>query len=201
MKKIHKILILIIIILLIILISILFFLSNKKQNNENYDELIKYVDTIYSKQFLIPEFNDINKTDPNWFWDNINQYLNNNSEFESRNRLYCSYTYDEIYEFAKVLYGNNISQELPKDSSYFIYNPSSRKYGPTAYSLENYYDYQIDNIEKNENIYTVSIYDYTISYYRTLGENPDNLIDIYNNYDFLLNGDNGTPILSVKSLK
>lgn len=199
MKKIHKILILIITILLIALIAIIF-LTKPQPKNTSYDGLKKYVSEIYGKTFLIPEFNDINQADEDWLYENINQYVWSNSEYEEKNNKEFGYTYEDITNILKKLYGSNFTKETPKELSNLRYNPNTEMYGPTSYGLEYHYDYVIDNISQNENTFTVSIYDYTISYFRTLGDNPENLIDIYNNTDFLLNGDNGTPIISISTL-
>lgn len=93
MKKIHKILIILIIILLIALISvfIIFKLQNSKNNSPSISEVEKYVSKIYNKEFIIPEFTDINSADPNWIWHNIIQYLNN----DENNKVY--YTQEELY--------------------------------------------------------------------------------------------------------
>jgi len=200
MKKILKILI-----LLILIISIIFcvylFMNKKNKQEENYSELKKYISNIYGKTFIIPEFDDINDADESWLWENINQYLWNNDEaYNGKNLKAYGYTYEEISEIAKIIYGNNLKKDFPTGSQYMRYDKFNDKYGPTSYGLENYYDYVIDNIEKNGNTYTISIYDFTVSLYRTLGENPDNLIDIYTNLEYSLNSDNGQPLLSIKSL-
>ena len=187
MKKFIKILVLLLIILLIGFG--IYKVINHTKNNENFKNLENYLSIIYGKTYLIPEFDDINNSNEDWLWDNINQYLNSNPEFEERNSKQYDYTYNEINQIAKDLYGNSLQKDFPIGDKYMRYNNYNNKYGPTAYGLQYYYDYKIDSIKKNKNIYTVSIYDFTVSLYRTLGENPDDLIDIYNNYDFLVNGD------------
>ncbi len=200
MKK-NKILILIVVILLLILgITILLHNIQIKKTKE-YEDLKKYISIIYGKTFLIPDFDDINDAEESWLWDNINQYLwANDSIYKEKNSQAYGYTYEEINDIAKILYGDSLKKNFPEGSvamRYFSYN---NHYGPTSYDLESFYNYQIDKIEKKDNIYTVSIYDYIISSYRMLGENPDNLFDIYNNYDFLINGNNATPIISIPEL-
>ena len=108
MKKILKILI-----LLILIISIIFcvylFMNKKNKQEENYSELKKYISNIYGKTFIIPEFDDINDADESWLWENINQYLWNNDEaYNGKNLKAYGYTYEEISEIAKIIYGNNL---------------------------------------------------------------------------------------------
>lgn len=200
MKKFIKIFI-ILIIIVFITFGIYKLTQNKsKKTTSKYPDLEKYISTIYGKTYLIPEFENINDADENWLWENINQYLHNNSEFDERNSKQYDYTYDEICQFVNTIYGPDLKKTFPTGAEYMRYDTYHDKYGPTSYGLEYYYDYKIENIDKNENIYTISIYDFTVSLYRTLGENPDDLIDIYNNYEFILNEDNGTPITSIKNL-
>lgn len=195
MKKIHKFLITLIFILLIglIIFIAIFNSDNTNSKKSTIDEVKEYVSKIHNMDTLIPEFTDINSANPNWIWYNLIQYLNNDKD----NKIY--YSQKELYDLAKKLYGNNFNIELKKDSSYFIYDDETDCFIPPTYGIEIYNDYVIDDIKQNGNIFTVSLYDYTVSLFRTLGEDPENLIDIFNNYDYDLNKDNGTPILSVES--
>jgi hypothetical protein len=202
MKNFFKIIVIIITIALIAFCTFRFIKNNPtKEDSNSYNDLENYISIIYGKTFLIPEFDNINDADEDWLWENVNQYLwYYNDKYEEKNSVAYGYTYDEISEIVNELYGDNLTKEFPTGAKAMRYNIFNNMYGPTAYGLENYYDYKIDSIKQEENVYTVSLYDYTVSLYRTLGDNPEDLIDIYNNYDYLLNGDDGTPIISVTSL-
>ncbi len=198
MKK--KIKFLIYTIIVIILIIICFLLIKKSKFDDDYSILIKYIKNIYGEAHLIPEFDNINNADEEWLWNNINQYLWNIPENEERNNKYCDYSYEEISQIAKTLYGNNLNKSVPTGNNFMLYDDYNNKYGPPAYNLEEYYAYKIENIEKNKNIFNVTIIDYTISMYNTLGNNPTNTIDIFNINDFKLNSYNATPIVSLNTL-
>ena len=156
MKKFIKIFI-ILIIIVFITFGIYKLTQNKsKKTTSNYPDLEKYINTIYGKTYLIPEFENINDADENWLWENINQYLHNNSEFDERNSKQYDYTYDEICQFVNTIYGPDLKKTFPTGAEYMRYDTYHDKYGPTSYGLEYYYDYKIENIDKNENIYTIS---------------------------------------------
>jgi hypothetical protein len=203
MKKFFKILIVFVLIIGIAFGVYYFKLGNADSTETDaYADLKTYIKNIYGKTFLIPEFTDINEADENWLWENINQYLWNNDDiYKEQNAEEYGYTYDEISKIAQKLYGDDLKKSFPTGSTYMRQDKYSGKYGPTSYGLEYYYDYVIDSINQNGNIYTVTLYDYTVSLYRTLGDTTDYYIDIFNNYEYNLNGDNGTPVVSTKSLK
>ncbi len=206
MKKFFKILILLVI---IVILSIITFLVYKKfidkPKKEDYSELKKYLSDIYGRTFLIPEFDDINEADEDWLWENVNQYVwNHDDEYHDQNNQEYGYTYEDISKIVKILYGNNLKKKFPEGSVSMRYNSYRNLYGPTSFDVQFYYNYHIDGIKKSGNTYTVSLYDYVISLYFSYGddENENDDFTIFNNYDYLINGDDGsTPIISVSSLK
>ena len=204
MKKISKILISIIIIAFIIFIISEFFIIKNRKKNEGYSELKSYIKDIYGTTFLIPEFENINEADEDWLWENVNQYVwNHDDEYKEKNNQEYGYTYEDVSKIVKTLYGDNLNKKFPKGAVSMRYDPYNDLYGPTSYGITNYYDYKIDNITKDGDTYTVSLYDYTISLYLSFGDdnNDDQNYVVYNNYDYLLNLEDGEPIISVESLK
>ena len=136
-----------------------------------------------------------------WIWDNINQYLCNHSEFEERNQS-CDYTYEEISNFAKILYGEQFILETPIQNPAMIYDEETNKYGVPLYTGESVKEYQIESIEKSDNIYTVSIIDYVISFVPPFGnESEENLIYFHNITDFNLNSMSPNIIFELTELK
>lgn len=196
---------LIVIVILIIIAGVLYKLafSNKDEKpKEDFSGVTSYIADIYGTTFLIPEFDDINNADENWLWENVNQYVwNHDDEYHEKNEQEYGYTYDDVSKIVKTLYGDNLEKKFPKGAISMRYDYYRDFYGPTAYGDPNYYDYRIDNITRSGNIYTVSLYDFTVSGESFWGEDTsDDYFEIFNNYDYLLNGDNGTPIIKVKTL-
>lgn len=192
MKKLFN--FLIFITLFISLILLIFkFISNHKSPNiiisdSEKENLIIYLNDIYNSIYGIPEFNNINEADETWLWDNINQYLTNHSEFEERN-LNCSYTYEEISSYAKILYGDSLNKKFPIGNEVMIYDEENNLFGVPSSYFNNFFEYQIENIQKNNNIYTVNIIDYAISFWEHQGEHPTYNTNFFNINEFNLNGE------------
>ncbi len=200
MKKLLKLLI-IIALIGIILFCLYKFVFNKNTKNQanKYSDLKRYLSDIYGVTFLIPEFDDINEADEQWLWENVNQYLwNHDDEYHEQNSQEYGYTYDEVSKIVKILYGDDLKKQFPKGAISMRYNSYRDLYAPTAYSVSNYYSYRLDNISQNGNIFTISLYDYTILSTNSSGETT---YMIYNNYEYLLNSYEGTPIMTISSLK
>ena len=205
MKKFLKLLIILILITLIAFGLYKFFTAKNIKKPENtYLDLKKYIKDIYGTTFLIPEFDDINDADEEWLWENVNQYVwNHNDEYQEKNEQEYGYTYEEISKIVKILYGDNLTKKFPEGAVSMRYNSYRNLYGPTSFSVKNHFDYKIDSIKSNGNTYTISLYDYTILDYSSFeNENTDTkLFSIFNNYDYLLNSEEATPIISIDSLK
>lgn len=204
MKKNLKLFIVIIILAIITFLVYKFLVTDntkKNQKSVNYNGVIEYLSDIYGTTFLISEFDDINKADEDWLWENVNQYvLNHEDEYKEQNEQAYGYTYDDVSKIVKKIYGDDLKKSFPKGAVAMRYDSYREMYGPASYGIENYYDYKIDSIIKEGNTYTVSIYDYTVSLVGFLGDNPENKFKIFNNYDYMINFDNGTPILEVETL-
>ena len=200
MKKNLK--LLLIIIILGIFTFIMYKLAFSGKNNksqEDFSEIQKYIRDIYGTTFLISEFDDINEASEDWLWENVNQYVwNHDDEYHEQNAEQYGYSYDDISKIVKTLYGDNLRKKFPKGAVSMRYDSYHDTYGPTSFGITNYYDYRIESITHNNNIYTVSLYDYTISF-DNFNEN-DEYFEIYNNYDYMLNHENGTPLLKIKDL-
>lgn len=201
MKK--NIRLLIIILILIPITFILYYLvsvKEKSEKKEDYSGIKEYIKDIYGTTFLIPEFNDINQADEDWLWENVSQYVwNHDDEYHEKNTQEYGYHYEDIAKVVKTLYGNHLNKKFPKGATAMRYNSYRDLYGPTSFVITNYYDYRIDTITKNENIYTVSLFDFTV--YLNKNENENNDFEIFNNYDFILNENHATPLLKISSLK
>ena len=165
MKKIKFLIGLIFIILLIVFILIFSrqYKNNTTLSETEINEISTYIKDIYNIHYAIPEFDNINNADEFWIYDNINQYLSNHKEFANRN-LEGNYTYEEISNFAKTLYGSNFSLEIPKQNPAMIYYEDTNTYGIPSYNVESLKECQIENIKKNGNLYIIKIIDYTISF-------------------------------------
>lgn len=197
MKKALKLFILIILICLIGFLVYKFIIAKKnKPIKQDFSQLEKYISDIYGTTFLIPEFSDINEADEEWLWENVNQYVwNHNDDYQEKNNERYGYTYEDISKIVRNIYGDNLKKKFPKGAVSMRYDSYRDLYGPTSFSTKNYYNYKIDKIEQNGTTYTVSLYDYTIS------NSEEETFKVFNNYDYLINGDEGTPIISVDSLK
>lgn len=197
-------LLLIVIILGIIAFLFYKFVFTKTINSpkEDFSKVRSYIKDIYGETFLIPEFDDINEADETWLWENINQYVwNHDDEYHEQNAQEYGYTYDEVSKIVKILYGDNLKKKFPKSSVSMRYNAYRDLYGPTSFAIPNYYDYRIESIQKNENTYTVSLYDFTISLEKFYGnDESDDYFEIFNNYEYLLCNEDAEPIIKVKSL-
>ena len=206
MKRNLKLLIIIIILGIVAFLMYSFAFSPKKYPKNikptDYNGIMEYISDIYGVTFLIPEFENINDANEHWLWENVNQYVwNHEDEYKEKNSQEYGYSYDDISKIVKKLYGSDLKKVFPKGAIAMRYDSYTDSYGPTSFGISNYYDYKIDSIIKDGTTYTVSIYDYTVSS-ETFSENDetDDYFEIFNNYDYLLNSDNGTPIIKVKTL-
>ena len=197
MKKTLKLFILLILICLIGFLVYKFIIAKENEPiKQDFSQLEKYISDIYGTTFLIPEFSDINEADEEWLWENVNQYVwNHNDDYQEKNSKKYGYTYEDISKIVRNIYGDNLKKKFPKGAVSMRYDSYRDLYGPTSFSTKNYYNYKIDKIEQNGTTYTVSLYDYTIS------NSEEETFKVFNNYDYLLNSDEGTPIISVDSLK
>lgn len=196
--------------IILIIIGLIYFIAKNNKileitstelSDTTKSEIISYINDIYNIHRSIPEFENINKADELWIWDNINQYLCNHSEYEERNQS-CDYTYEEISNFAKILYGEQFILETPIQNPAMIYDEETNKYGVPLYTVESLKEYQIESIEKSDNIYTVSIIDYVISFVPPFGnESKENLIYFHNITDFNLNSMSPNIIFELTELK
>ena len=202
MKKNLKLLIIIIIlgIIAFVMYQIVFL---KKTKKEDFSGIQNYIKDIYGRTFLIPEFKDINEADESWLWENVSQYVwNHDDEYHEQNEQPYGYTYEEVSKIVKILYGDTLQKKFPKGAVAMRYHSYNELYGPTSFGITNYYDYKIDSITRNENTYTVSLYDYTISLENFYANSDvENAFEIFNNYDYMLNGTNATPLLTLQTLK
>ena len=198
-----KFLIGLIILILIISISFIFIKQNKNEKlteTEN-KEISTYIKDIYNIHYSIPEFNNINEADEFWLWDNINQYLSNHEEFEERN-IQGNYTYKEISNFAKTLYGKNFTLKVPIQNPAMIYYENSDTYGIPSYTVNSFKECQIESIEKKDNLYIVNIIDYTISFNKPFDStSEDKKIYFYNSTDYNLNSNSSDIIFELSELK
>ena len=203
MKKNIKLLIVIAILGILAFVMYKFAFSKKPAYQKDYfSEIQKYIKDIYGTTFLIPEFDDINDAEENWLWENINQYVwNHNDEYHEQNEQEYGYTYNDVSKIAKTLYGDSLKKHFPKGSVSMRYNSYRDLYGPTAFGIQNYFDYKIEKINKEGNTFIVSLYDYTVSLEKFYGNDlSDDCFEIFNNYEYMLSGEDADIILSVKSL-
>lgn len=106
----------------------------------------------------LPTFTNINEAELEWVWKNVRDCM----EYMAKE----SFEYQDIINYAKVIYGDNFNLELPKEGGYgFIYYSKSNQYSidEIAENMENEDIYfTVKNVDKNEKQAVVEIVEYTI---------------------------------------
>ena len=105
----------------------------------------------------LPTFTNINEADPEWIWGNVRnlfEYVVEKAEVE----------YDEITEFSKLIYGDNLNLRFPKEGGYgFDYDDASDLYViDSSYYEGDYLEFTVKNMDENENQVTVDIIEYSV---------------------------------------
>lgn len=172
MKK----LIVIIIILAIIFIGMIVYknVAINTSNNISIQEISQietYITKIYmwkeiTKQAL-PNFEDINQAEDIWLWEAVKKNL---EDYE--------FSYEQIQEKAKELFGEKLIKEFPKEGTeYIIYDEKSDKYYAIGMGLDQLEDsFLLNEIQKTQDGYEVEIVEYLEDYSQSLNEEEDFIV-------------------------
>lgn len=162
-KKLKK-LIVIICILLTIFLSLLFYRKQEQQNKnitaQEIEKIQEYITKIYMWKEIteqaLPKFENINEAPEKWIWEVVKKNIDN----------YDTITYEQIQEKAKELFGDNFTNQFPKEGNdSFIYNQEAQSYEPTNIQLDSDNDtFLIEKIEKTKEEYKIEIVEYIEDY-------------------------------------
>lgn len=164
MKK----LIVIIIILAIIFVGMILYknIAINNSNNISIQEISQietYITRIYMwkeiTQEALPYFEDINQVNDTWMWEVVKKNL---EAYE--------FTYEEIQEKAKDLFGENLTKAFPKEGTeYIIYDEKIDRYYAVGMGLDQLEDcFLLNEIHKTKDGYEVEIVEYLEDYSQTV---------------------------------
>lgn len=169
-------LIVIIIILAIIFVGMIVYkkVTINTSNNisvEEINQIETYITKIYMWQEIteqaLPNFEELNQADDTWLWEVVKKNL---EDYE--------FTYEQIQEKAKELFGEKLTKEFPKEGTeYIIYDEKIDKYYAIGMGLDQLEDlFLLNEIEKTPDGYEVEIVEYLEDYSQTLDEKEDIII-------------------------
>lgn len=171
--------IVIILILLSIFVGMYIYRKNKIEENRRHtisatevNQIETYIQKIYMwrevTEQALPTFDDINDAPDLWVWEVVKKNI---EDYEL--------SYDQIENMAQQIFGENFKKEFPKEGyKYMQYDETSDKYIPVGTGLDNKEDvFLLNNIEKNDEEYTVQIIEYLEEYG---GEDSANNVKIEN---------------------
>lgn len=164
MKK----LIVIIIILAIIFVGMILYknIAINNSNNISIQEISQietYITRIYMwkeiTQEALPYFEDINQVNDTWMWEVVKKNL---EDYE--------FTYEEIQEKAKDLFGENLTKAFPKEGTeYIIFDEKIDRYYAVGMGLDQLEDcFLLNEIHKTKDGYEVEIVEYLEDYSQTV---------------------------------
>ncbi len=176
MRLIMKKLIVIIIILVIIFIGMIVYknIAISNSNNISIQEISQietYITRIYMWKEIteqaLPNFEDINQAEDTWLWEVVKKNL---EDYE--------FSYEQIQEKAKELFGEKLTKEFPKEGTeYIIYNEEIDKYYAIGMGLDQLEDsFLLNEIQKTQDGYEVEIIEYLEDYSQTLNEEEDFIV-------------------------
>lgn len=176
MRLIMKKLIVIIIILVIIFIGMIVYKNIAISNSNNISiQEISQIETYIAKIYMwkeiteqaLPNFEDINQAEDTWLWEVVKKNL---EDYE--------FSYEQIQEKAKELFGEKLTKEFPKEGTeYIIYNEEIDKYYAIGMGLDQLEDsFLLNEIQKTQDGYEVEIIEYLEDYSQTLNEEEDFIV-------------------------
>lgn len=176
MRLIMKKLIVIIIILVIIFIGMIVYKNIAISNSNNISiQEISQIETYITKIYMwkeiteqaLPNFEDINQAEDTWLWEVVKKNL---EDYE--------FSYEQIQEKAKELFGEKLTKEFPKEGTeYIIYNEEIDKYYAIGMGLDQLEDsFLLNEIQKTQDGYEVEIIEYLEDYSQTLNEEEDFIV-------------------------
>ena len=138
---------------------------------QEINQIETYVTKIYMWKEItgqaLPDFEEINQAEDIWLWEVVKKNL---EEYE--------FTYDQIQEKAKELFGEKLTKEFPKEGTeYIIYDEKVDKYYAIGMGLDQLEDsFLLNEIQKTQDGYEVEIVEYLEDYSQTLEEGEDFII-------------------------
>ncbi len=138
---------------------------------QEINQIETYVTKIYMWKEItgqaLPDFEEINQAENIWLWEVIKKNL---EEYE--------FTYEQIQEKAKELFGEKLTKEFPKEGTeYIIYDEKVDKYYAIGMGLDQLEDsFLLNEIQKTQDGYEVEIVEYLEDYSQTLEEGEDFII-------------------------
>lgn len=138
---------------------------------QEINQIETYVTKIYMWKEItgqaLPDFEEINQAENIWLWEVVKKNL---EEYE--------FTYDQIQEKAKELFGEKLTKEFPKEGTeYIIYDEKVDKYYAIGMGLDQLEDsFLLNEIQKTQDGYEVEIVEYLEDYSQTLEEGEDFII-------------------------
>lgn len=170
MKK----LITIIVVLLIILIGIVLYqrgaVKQEEIKIEEIEAIEKYIHQIYMWREItdeaLPCFEDINQANENWVWEVVKK---NVEEYE--------FTYEEIQQKAKEIFGEDFHKVFPKEGTeYIFYDEERQQYFAVGMGMDKEEEaFLLDKIERTKEGYEVEIIEY-LEDYSLVTEEEDTII-------------------------
>lgn len=169
-------LIVIIIILAIIFVGMVVYknIAINTSNNISIQE-ISQIETYITKIYMwkeiteqaLPNFEDINQAEDTWLWEAVKKNL---EDYE--------FSYEQIQDKAKELFGEKLTKEFPKEGTeYIIYDEKVDKYYAIGMGLDQLDDlFLLNEIQKTQNGYEVEIVEYLEDYSQTLNEEEDVIV-------------------------
>ncbi len=138
---------------------------------QEINQIETYVTKIYMWKEItgqaLPDFEEINQAEDIWLWEVVKKNL---EEYE--------FTYEQIQEKAKELFGEKLTKEFPKEGTeYIIYDEKVDKYYAIGMGLDQLEDsFLLNEIQKTQDGYEVEIVEYLEDYSQTLEEGEDFII-------------------------
>lgn len=169
-------LVVIIIILAIIFVGMIVYkniaISNSNSISiQEINQIETYVTKIYMWKEItgqaLPNFENINQAEDTWLWEVVKKNL---EEYE--------FSYEQIQEKAKELFGEKLTKEFPKEGTeYIIYDDKLDKYYAIGMGLDQLEDsFLLNEIQKTQDGYEVEIVEYLEDYSKTLNEEEDCIV-------------------------
>lgn len=199
-KKNHSLFIILIIAVLLIVMSVLFFKFDKSQpettsaiqkseqysetqtdknelQGEEESEIRAYTSTICNTNLgnRLPEFSNINDAYKPWIYAHI-----------TRDDSTFFMTENEIKENLKETFGDELILDVKKDTAEYddismpSFDEENGDYTLPAFGMDNRICYEVNSIQKSDNVYTVNVIEYNVA---TDFDTNEQIISAYNKND------------------
>lgn len=135
------------------------------ENTENYIQKIYMWKEITNE--ALPCFEDINQADETWVWEVVKKNLED-----------YQFSYEQIQEKAKELFGENFAKQFPKEgTSYLGYDLENNLYFAEGIDLDEQEDlFLLDKIEKIDDGYEIEIIEYLEDYSNSSEQEQNDIV-------------------------